>query len=200
MWRTTRSLIGAMVVLCGSSVLAQQPPKGSGEDYFPLIKGAKWTYKVGDNEVIVTVVKSETINKEEHFQVDTIVGKEPKTSEWYVVRSDGIYRTKVKDDKIEPPIKVVPLPIKKDETWKVESKLGTQSIKGTLKIVNDKEKIKVQGTEYETVLIEGKDVDVAGAKTTLRIWLAKDRGIVKEEFLLQGGETLLLELKSYTAK
>ena len=106
----------------------------------------------------------------------------------------------VKDDKIEPPIKVLPLPIKKDDMWKVESKLGTQSIKGNLKIVNDKEKIKVQGTEYETVLIEGKDVDVAGAKTTLRIWLAKDRGIVKEEFLLQGGETLLLELKNYSAK
>jgi hypothetical protein len=199
MRRTLRLLVGAIVVLSGSYLLAQ-PPKGSGEEYFPLIKGAKWTYKVGDNEVIVTVVKSETINKEEHFQVDTIVGKEPKTSEWYVVRPDGIYRTKVKDDKIEPPIKVLPLPIKKDETWKVESKLGTQSIKGSLKIVNDKEKIKVQGTEYETVLIEGKDVDVAGAKTTLRIWLAKDRGIVKEEFLLQGGETLLLELKNYTAK
>ncbi len=199
MRRTLRLLAGAIVVLSGSYLLAQSP-KGSGEEYFPLIKGAKWTYKVGDNEVIVTVVKSETINKEEHFQVDTIVGKEPKTSEWYVVRPDGIYRTKVKDDKIEPPIKVLPLPIKKDETWKVESKLGTQSIKGSLKIVNDKEKIKVQGTEYETVLIEGKDVDVAGAKTTLRIWLAKDRGIVKEEFLLQGGETLLLELKNYTVK
>jgi hypothetical protein len=39
---------------------------------------------------------------------------------------------------------------------------------------------------------------VAGAKTTVRIWFAKDRGIVKEEFLLQGGEKLLLELKEYS--
>jgi hypothetical protein len=32
----------------------------------------------------------------------------------------------------------------------------------------------------------------------VRIWFAKDKGIVMVEFLLQGGEKLLLELKEYT--
>jgi hypothetical protein len=114
------------------------------------------------------------------------------------VRSDGVYRTKVKDDKLDPYIKVLPIPAKKDATWDVNSKLGTQTIKGTMKIVNDKEKVKVQGTDYEAVVVEGKDVDVAGAKTTVHIWFAKDRGIIKEEFLLQGGEKLSLELKDYS--
>ena len=31
----------------------------------------------------------------------------------------------------------------------------------------------------------------------MRIWFAKDRGIVKEEFVLQGGEKVLLELAKF---
>ncbi len=197
MLRAIRLVLGAAAVLFGGTLLAQ-PKDAHAEPFFPLKAKTKWVYKVGDNEVTVTVVKSEKKNNEEQFQVDTVVGKDPKTSEWYVVRSDGVYRTQVKDDKLDPFIKVLPLPAKKDATWEVNSKLGTQTIKGTMKIVNDKEKIKVQNVDYETVFVEGKDIDVAGAKTTVRIWFAKDRGIVKEEFVLQGGEKLLLELKEYS--
>lgn len=197
MLRAIRLAVGAAAVLFGGVLLAQ-PKDAPSDPYFPLKPKTKWVYKVGDNDVVVTVVKAEKAGGEEQYQVDTVVGKEPKTSEWYVVRSDGVYRTKVKDDKLDPYIKVLPIPAKKDATWDVNSKLGTQTIKGTMKIVNDKEKVKVQGTDYETVFVEGKDVDVAGSKTTIHIWFAKDRGIVKEEFLLQGGEKLQLELKEYS--
>jgi hypothetical protein len=196
MLRTVRLMIGAAAVLFGGVLLAQ-PKDAPADGYFPLKKGAKWVYKVGDNEVTVTVVKSEMKNKEEYFQVDTVVGKETKTTEWYVVRSDGVYRTQVKDDKIDPPVKVLPTPIKEGASWEVNSKLGTQSLKGTLKVMSTKADVTVPAGKFATVFVEGKDVDVAGAKTTVRIWFAKDRGIVKEEFILQGGEKLLLELKEY---
>jgi hypothetical protein len=201
MLRAIRSIVGAAAVLFGGVLLAQPPKDAQAEGYFPLKTGARWTYKVGDNDVTVKVVKVEKVNNEDQYQVDTFVGKEKmgeaKTSEWYVVRADGVYRTKVKDDKLDPYVKVLPLPVKKDATWDINSKLGTQTIKGTMKVVSDKEKLKIQGTDYETVFVEGKDLDIAGAKTTIRIWLAKDRGIVKEELLLQGGEKVLLELKDY---
>jgi len=194
MLHAMRLLLGAMAVMFGSVLLAQ-PKAAPTDSYFPLKVKTKWVYRVGDNEVTVMVVKAEKVNNEEQYQVDTIVGKEPKTTEWYVVRPDGVYRTKVKDDKLDPPIKVLPIPAKKDTTWDVNSKLGTQTIKGTMKVVSDQDKIKLFGTDYETVLVEGKDMDVAGAKTSVKIWFAKDRGIVKEEFVLQGGEKLSLELK-----
>jgi hypothetical protein len=197
MLRAIRLVVGAAAVLLGGVLLAQTKDTPA-EGYFPLRVKAKWVYKVGDNDVIVTVVKSEKVGGEEQFQVDTIVGKEAKTSEWYAVRNGDIYRTKVKDDKLDPAIKVLPAGVKKDVTWDVNSKLGMQTVKGTMKIVNDKEKVKIGETEYETVFVEGKDMDVAGAKTTVRIWFAKDRGIVKEEFLLQGGEKLSLELKEFS--
>jgi hypothetical protein len=189
-------------VFFGGVLLAQPKDAAQAEGYFPLKKDAKWTYKVGDNLVEVRVSKVEKVGTEEFYTVDTVVGKDPKTTEMYVVRADGVYRTKVKDDKLDPFVKVLELPIKKGGTWAVNSKLGTQSIKGNMTVVNDKEKVKIKvGTadvDYETVYVEGKDMDIAGAKTTVRLWFAKGRGIVKEEFVLQGGERVLLELQTYT--
>jgi hypothetical protein len=196
MLRAIRSVVGAAAVMFGGVLLAQ-PKDAQADGYFPLKVKAKWTYKVGDNFVDVMVVKSEKKGNEEQYQVDTVVGKDPKTNEWYVVRPDGVYRTQVKDDKLDPPVKVLPLPIKKDATWDVNSKLGNQTIKGTMKVVSDKDKVKVPAGEFEAVLVEGKDMDVAGNKTTVRIWFAKDKGIVREEFVLQTGEKVTLELAKY---
>ncbi len=197
MLRAIRSVLGATAIFFGGALLAQPKDAPQAEGYFPLKKGTKWTYKVGDNEVKVEVVKSEKIAGEEQFQVDTKVNNDPKTTEWYVIKADGVYRTRVKDDKLDPPVKVLPLPIKKDVAWEIKSKVGTQTITGKMTVVNDKEKIKTPAGDFETVFIEGKDMDIAGAKTTVRLWFAKDRGIVKEEFILQTNEVVKLELSKY---
>ena len=124
MLRAIRLMLGASAVLFGGTLLAQPKDAPPGDGMFPLKLKAKWTYRVGDNDVTVSVVKTEKVGTEDHFQVDTFVGKdakpgEAKTSEWYVVRGDGVYRTKVKDDKLDPYIKVLALPVKKDATWDV---------------------------------------------------------------------------------
>ena len=201
MTRAIRSVLGAVAVLVGGALLAQPPKGGSTDTYFPLKAKAKWVYKVGDNEVTVQVVKSEKKGNEELFQLDTFVGKDAKTSEWCVVKDDGVYRTKVKDDEVTPPVKVLPLPVKKDDTWDINSKLGAQPIKGTMKIKSVGEKLTIGSATFENVvLVEGENIDVSGAKATVRVWFAKDKGIVKEEFVLQGGEKVTIELKEYTEK
>lgn len=200
MLRAIRSVLGAAVVLFGGALLAQ-PKDTQADGYFPLKLKATWTYKVGDNFVEVKVAKAEKVGAEEFFTLETLVGKDPKTSETVVIRGDGVYRTKVKDDKLEPFVKVLALPVKKDASWEINSKLGTQTIKGTMKVKNDKEKLTLKGPSgdvvYETVLVEGENMDIAGAKTTMRLWFAKDRGIVKEEVLVTGGEKVILELFKY---
>lgn len=198
MLRAIRSVVGAAAILFGGALLAQPPKDAAQADgYFPLKKGTKWTYKVGDNLVEVVVVKVDKVGGEEHYQVDTLVGKEPKVTEVYVVKADGVYRTKVKDDKLDPFVKVLALPVKKDATWEVNSKVGNQTVKGTMKVMGDKEKVTTPAGEFTTVFVEGKDMDVAGATTTVRLWFAKDRGIVKEEFVLQTKEVVKLELSKY---
>lgn len=197
MLRAIRPVLGAAAIIFGGALLAQPPKEAPAEGYFPLKKGTKWTYKVGDNLVEVSVVKVDKVGNEEQYQVDTVVGKEPKTTEMYVLKSDGVYRTKVKDDKLDPMIKVLPLPIKKDATWEINSKVGMQAVKGTMKVINDKEMIKTPAGDFSTVYVEGKDIDIAGAKTTVRLWFAKDRGIVQEEFILQTNEKVQLVLTKY---
>ena len=194
MIRTMRLAVGAVVVLAAGVALAQQPST----DLFPLKPKSKWKFKVADQTVEMVVVGTEKFNNEDCVKVDTLVNGQPKASELYSIKADGVYRVKVKDDKVDPPVKVLALPVKKDATWKVESKVGSQTVKGEFKIKDEKEKVKVPAGEFEAVMVEGADFDIAGTKTTVKVWFAKDRGIVKLVYVIQGTESVL-ELTGFEA-
>lgn len=119
-----------------------------------------------------------------------------KATELYVVEAGGVTRVKVKDEKIEGGVKVLPFPIKKDDKWPVEAKIGSQTIKGSFKIADDKAKVKVPAGEFEAVLVEGENFEIAGTKTTIRQWYAKDKGAVKLVYVISGTESVL-ELEKY---
>ena len=193
MLRTLRFAVGAVVILAAGTALAQPPAT----DLFPLKKGSKWVYKVADQEVTVVVAGTEKFGNQDCVKLDTMVGGQVKASELYYVTKDGVYRAKVKDDKVDPPVKVLQLPAKKGDSWKIDSKVGTQSVKGEFKITDDKMKVKVPAGEFETVLVEGPDFDIAGTKTTVKQWFAPNKGIVKTVFVIQNTESTL-ELKEYT--
>ncbi|MBY0457335.1 MAG: hypothetical protein K2V38_08365, partial [Gemmataceae bacterium] len=92
MLRAIRVAVGAAVVLAGGALLAQPPKDAAPTEYFPHKVKSKWTYKVGDNVVEVVVVKEEKAGAETKYQFDTVIGKDTKTTEWYAVRPDGVYR------------------------------------------------------------------------------------------------------------
>jgi hypothetical protein len=197
MLRTLRLSIGAVVVLVSSTVLAA-PPTTPSNDYFPLNTKTKWVYKIGDQTIEVVVVGPEKAG-EPGVKVDTLVNSKVVASEVYQVKADGIYRLKVKDDKIEPPVKMLVLPPKKDATWKVDCKVGPSQtpVKGEFKIKDDKGTVTVPLGEFkDTILVEGIDLDIAGTKTTVRQWFVKDKGLVKVEYEISGTKTVL-ELKEF---
>lgn len=192
MLRVIRLTVGAAVVLAAGVALAQ-PPKDAptADGYFPLKAKTKWTYKVQDQTVEVVVAGTESFNNETCTRIDTLVNNKVVASELYSVKGDGVYRVKVKDDKIDPPVKVLALPVKKDAAWKFTSKVGNQTVSGEFKIKDDKEKIKILGADAEAVLVEGIDLDVAGTKTTVKTWFVKDKGIVKLSYKIQEAEAVL---------
>src|SRR5580693_361534 len=100
----TRFVFGAWMLLSGGMLLAQSPNQLSGPavDYFPLHPKTKWTYMVQDQEVVVTVSGIEKVMDEDCIKVDTLFNERAVASECFVVRSDGVYRVKVKDDLIVP--------------------------------------------------------------------------------------------------
>jgi hypothetical protein len=182
MLSTIRLFVGAAVVLCGGVLLAQPKETPGADGYFPLKAKTKWTYKVNDQTIEVVASGTEKLGEETCTKVDTLVSGKVVASELYAVRADGVYRVKVKDDKIDPPVKVLAIPVKKDTEWDVKSKVGTQTVSGKFKVKNDKEPVTTPAGKFEAVLVEGLDLDVAGTKTTVRMWFVKDKGVVKLEY------------------
>lgn len=197
MLRQMRLAAGALAVLVGGFVLAQQPapPAPAGDPsggLYPLKKGSKWVYKTGDQTVEVVVAGPD----KDGTKLDTLVNGKSVASEVVQVKADGVYRVSVKGDKVDPPVKFLALPAKKGEAWKVDSKVGTQTVKGEFKTADDKAKIKVGDKEYEAVYVECPECDVAGAKSAIKYWFAKDKGVVKLSYSIQNTEAVL-ELKDY---
>lgn len=195
MHRTLRLAAGAVVILVAGTGLAQAP--GTGTDLFPLKKGSKWVYKVADQEVTVVASGTEKFDKHDGTKLDTLVGGQTKATELVYVAADGVYRAKVSEDKVDPPVKFLALPAKKGDSWKVDSKVKGQTIKGEFKITDDKAKVKVPAGEFDAVLVEGTDLDIAGSKSTIKQWFAPGKGIVKTVYVIQGNESTA-ELKEYT--
>jgi hypothetical protein len=190
MARAIRLTVGAAMILFAGAMLAQ-PPKDA-EGYFPTKAGTTWKYKAGDQVVEVKVAdKTVKFNNEECVKLETWVGGKEVASELCALRADGVYRVKVKDDKIDPAIKMLQLPVKKGDSWKFNSKVGTQTVSGEYKVREDKEKVKIGDKEYEAVAVEGIELDVAGTKATVKLWFAKDKGIVKLTYKIADAETTL---------
>src|SRR5580692_1094331 len=179
MMNTIRLAVGLTAILLGEASLAQNP----NYDYFPLKPKSKWTYKVPDQFVESVVAGTEKYNvnnvNEECTRVDTIVNGKIQASELYLLKPDGVYRVKVKDDKIDPMVKILSIPPKKGDTWEIKSKVGTQTVSGKFVTKEISEKVTTPKGSFETVLVEGVDFDVAGTKTTVKVWFAKGVGIVK---------------------
>ena len=191
----TAAATAVLVVLVGSAV-GQAPAT---TDLFPVKVGNKWVYKINDQDVTVTVSGTEKFGDQECYKFDTAVGGQVKQTELYCVKSDGVYRVRVGDKKIEPPVRVLALPAKKDTSWDVDSKVGTEAIKGKFKVTDEKAKLKVGGADVEAVLVEGPDFDIAQTKTVIRQWFAPNRGIVKVEYTIQNNTTTM-ELKEFAEK
>lgn len=187
MFHSIRLAVGAAAIMLGQVDLTQNTTY----EYFPLKAKTKWTYKIQDQLVEVVVAGNEKFNNDECTKVDTIVNGKVQASELYSVRSDGVYRVKVKDDKIDPPVKVLAIPPKKGDSWDVKSKVGNQTISGKLTVKDVTEKVTTPKGSFDAVLIEGVDLDVAGQKTSLKMWFAKGIGIVKLSYKIQDNESVM---------
>ena len=202
MRRTLRAGIGMMAVLTASALAAQTPPPAAaaGTDYYPTKKGSKWVYKVGEANIVVMVKDSDASG----VTLDTLVNDKSVATETVQVKPDGVYRSKINGKDITPPVRFLALkdgkllaPNTSDATWKVESKVADQPLKGEWKLTADKEKTKVPLGEFEAAVVDGPAFEIAGTKTGIRYYFAAGKGIIKLTYNIAGNEAVL-ELKEYT--
>lgn len=187
-----RTVLGAVVLLAASTALVAQT-----SEFYPLKKDTKWVYKVGDNTIEVKAVEVGP----DGARLDTIVNNKAVASETIQVKPDGVYRTKINNNEVKPAVKILELKDGKaapaGTKWDVASAIAAQNIKGAFSIKSDKEKVKVPLGEFDAVLVEGPEFDIAGSKAAVKYWYVAGKGVVKLTYSIGGNESQL-ELKEYT--
>ena len=178
------------------------PAAGTATDYYPLTKGSKWTYGMGQTEVTVKVDSVDP--KDGSAKLITEHQGKQVASETILVKSDGVYRTKINDTAItDNGVKILDLnagKAEKGKAWPVKAKVGNSELSGEFKTADVLASVKIGTVEYKDVVyVEGPKFTIAGTETSVKFWFAPKTGIVKLNYSISGVESTPLELKSFEA-
>jgi hypothetical protein len=208
MRRISRLILGTFLAIGLTAAVVAQPPAGGDKgapaapaatsvaDLFPLKAGSKWKYKLGEAQEVE--IRVESANADGSTTLGTYVQNRKVATESVQVKADGVYRTKVNESVVTPPIKILALPAKKDTSWTIESKVQDQPVSGKYTVKDEKEKFKTKdGKEYEAVVVEAPDLNVANTKTSVKTWYAPGKGMVKLNYTISQYEATI-ELVEYT--
>jgi hypothetical protein len=195
------ALLGVMVLVFSADLvsvaLAGDKDKLDKIEYYPLKVGTKWDYLVNGKKVTVTVTAHETMDGVPCAKLETDAGGVPIT-EHLGVQDGYLVRVRANNQKVEPPFKLMKLPLKSGEQWNNDSKLGAFTIAGKMAVTEDK-KTKVGNSVYDTMLVTSSDLKVAGQDATMKSWFDKNKGLVKQTYVLAAsGVEINLELTNFT--
>ena len=176
------------------------PPAGASSDYYPLVKGSKWTYTMGTTEVVVEVESIDA--KDGSAKLVTKHQGKPVASETILVKADGIYRTKINDTAIDGAgIKILGLKDgkpTKGEKWAIAAKVQQSEVKGEFETKELEAVIKSPaGADLKAVFVEGPKFTIAGTETAVKYYFVPKQGIVQLSYTIGGTESAPLQLKSY---
>jgi hypothetical protein len=199
-----KRLAFSLLLLIVPAVLAQDKLTLKEETpYFPLKEGSIWTYSAAGRTFTTKVTGYEKSGDDVCARLETRREKDLISSELVTVRKDGVFRVEFSGTKFVPAVCFLKLPVKKDDSWKIESKVGggtqeTKSeFKGSFKFGESKS-IKVKGTTYDTISVIG-EMKFDGQNTTVTYYFAENVGMVKQTIVI-GTTTVELELEKYELK
>ena len=200
----------ALVLLVVIAVARGTDDKTPETPYYPLKVGNVWTYKIGDTKLTVKVPKFEDVDKQSCARVEMSVGAKVVSFEHVAVKADGVYRYATDDNKTEPPLCFLKLPVKQGDEWKVASTVGAMGkvtgtvgamgkVTGTFKTGEVAEDLKVAAGTYkkeDVITVTCNDLDAGGMKVKLTYYFAKGVGMVKQTITIAGQE-IVIELEKY---
>jgi hypothetical protein len=167
--------------------------KGKAPSYWPLKVGTTWVYRVGDRTLTVRVVKHEPVGTVSCARLEAVMGAATRV-EHVAVQPDGIYRYQADGKKVEPPLCVLPLPIKAGRTWKLASMVDLLAVTGTCTL--ETAKVVVPAGTYQAVAVACPDFEIAGRRLPTTSWLAPGIGPVKQ-VINDNGVEVVLELERF---
>jgi hypothetical protein len=186
----------ALTLLLAWAAAAPAQDKMETTPYYPLAVGSSWEYKAGESKFTMKVTKHEKVGNVLCARVEMLIKDKPVSFEHIAVSKDGVTRNSFEGNKeAQPPVLFLKLPPKKDESWKVDSKAGGESVKGTFKNTGE-EDVKVPAGSYKAVVVTSQDLEANGIKMAVTYYFAKDVGMVKQ-IVEVAGQKVVVELEKY---
>ena len=195
-----RPLLLLLAVLLAVRALPAQDEKGYGSTYYPLQVGHKWTYRAGNQKVVVEVSKKDMIARPGQKRKDTpaftltITSGDKSMTEQVAVLDDGVYRFQAAGKAIDPPLRFFKLPLKNGDSWTVDSASDGTPLKGTFKAAE--ESAKVPAGSYQAMTVASTDFQIGTQTMQLQYWFAPQVGMVKQTVKVGSLDTTL-ELLSF---
>lgn len=190
------SLSGLAAVLSA----AEQPPALPTPNYYPLIKGTRWEYRVSDEETEIAVTcEVKEVEKKDgrtHARVEATFPNAVSLGEELSHDAEGVYRDAYVGVKLSQPFPIIKYPVKPADQWKQKVKLGDLEGTASISIRNTRAAVDVPAGKFTCLAVESV-VESRGDKVAATIWYADGIGIVKQE-TTSGGRTMRMELKSFS--
>ena len=126
-------------------------------------------------------------------KIETEVNGKVQGSEHIAITKDGICRYTLNGKEADKPILILKLPAKAGDEWKIDSKIGTDAITGTLK--TGEEKITVPAGKYDAMSAGGK-IESGNQSVLVTNYFVKDVGVAKIKMEI-GGNTIEIDLTKF---
>jgi hypothetical protein len=185
-WCASLALIGLGLPLPAQDAAPESP-------YCPLKVGTRWEYRSGDRNYTVTVRKQQKAGSVDAMLVET-ESERGSLAELLAVGADGLYRHASNGDAVEPPLRLLKLPARPGESWKVQVKCRGQLTRGTFTLTEAD--VQVPAGKFRAIVAEG-NLQIDDHRFTLVSWYAPGIGLVRQAIRIDGREEVL-ELVKFT--
>jgi hypothetical protein len=197
--KRTWTLAAILLLVPGTTGRSQAPEDPSKlSEYFPLVKGATWTYNApGNKKITVRVIGFEKKFNKDCARLETTIDRKVVGTEHVVVLPDGVYRVAVNDKKVEPPLCFLKLPPKPGTRWPVGSVVDGEKLSGTFTLSEQEITVPAFKEKLKVVVVSGETLRANGQSVSLAYYFAPGKGLVKQTSVFDklNVELILVEYK-----
>jgi len=120
---------------CLNAVAQAQPGTGGKGDYYPLLPGTRWEYRVqvgGETKGSITEVVAaiETINNLPLARLESQVQGKVVATEHLRATPQGVFRHRAQGSEVKVPVPVLRYPVKANDSWEFDTSIGQERVKG----------------------------------------------------------------------
>jgi hypothetical protein len=201
-----------VVVMAAVPAVAQATAKakvkaaaGAG-DYYPLKVGTKWNYELDAGQpqkgnITSVIAAEEPSDGKSLARLEVYInGQKAQTTEHLMSNKDGVFRVKINNQELDPPLCILKYPLKAGQKWDTKTTAMRQQLDVSCR-QGAEEDVQVPAGKYKAVpcVIETSQQTPQGAmKIVNTYWFVPDVGVVKQKMDI-GGKVILMELTKYEA-